>query len=155
MRKLLPSTPVAGARESQPVPGARLARALLHAADASLEALLRDVLGDLGIELRGAGAPGARPDVVLALVQRGDDVLHVLESARASDAPVVLLLPFADERLLRRAVQLGASGCYALGTPLEALRRLLLGLLPRAAGAPAGAGLSEGSDRNVRGRNDD
>ncbi len=137
------------------VPGARPAQAVLHAADASLEALLRDVLEDIGIELRGPGEPGARPDVVLALMQRGDSMPRVLETVGATAAPVVLVLPFADERLARQAVHLGARGCYALGTPLEGLRRLLLELLPRVAAGPGGAGVSEQSGRNVRGRHHD
>ncbi len=136
--------------------GAPLAQAVLHAADASLQALLCDVLVDIGIELRGPGEAGARPDVVLALVQRGDNVLHVLQTAAASDAPVVLLLPFADERLFRLAIQLGARGCYALGTPLVALRTLLRELLPRAGARGVGApGVSEEPGRNVRGRHHD
>jgi hypothetical protein len=135
--------------------GAPSVQAVLHAADASLEALLRDVLGDLGIELRGPGEPCARPDVVLALVQRGDSMPRVLETAGAPRAPVVLVLPFADERLARLGVELGARGCYALGTPLEELRRLLGALLARAPGMPAGAALSEGPGRDVRGRHDD
>ncbi len=122
------------------VPGAQ---AVLHAADASLEALLRDVLSDIGIELRRPGEPCARPDVVLALVQRGDSMPRVLETAGAPCSPVVLVLPFADERLARLGVELGARGCYALGTPLEELRRLLKAALSGAAGS------------DVRGRHDE
>ncbi|XXF78322.1 DNA-binding response regulator [Myxococcaceae bacterium GXIMD 01537] len=129
--------------------------AVLHAADASLEALLRDVLSDLGIEVRGAGDAGARPDVVLALVQRGDSVPRVLETAGAPRAPVVLVLPFADERLVRHAVNQGARGCYALGTPLDELRRLLMELCAPAPGIASGAGLSEGPGTNSRGRHHD
>lgn len=135
--------------------GAPSAQAVLHAADASLEALLRDVLRDIGIELRGSGEPCARPDVVLALVQRGDSVPRVLETAGAPRAPVVLVLPFADERLARLGVELGARGCYALGTPLEELRRLLGALLKRAPGMSVGGPLSGGPERDVRGRHDE
>lgn len=135
--------------------GAPSAQAVLHAADASLEALLRDVLRDIGIELRGSGEPCARPDVVLALVQRGDSVPRVLETAGAPRAPVVLVLPFADERLARLGVELGARGCYALGTPLEELRRLLGALLKRAPGLSVGSPLSGGPERDVRGRHDE
>ena len=123
--------------------GAPSAQAVVHAADASLEALLRDVLGDLGIQLHGAGESCARPDVVLALVQRGDSVPRVLETAGAPRAPVVLVLPFADEGLAQLGVEHGARGCYALGTPLEELRRLLK------------AALSGGVGSDVRGRHDD
>lgn len=137
------------------MPGESAPQAVLHAADASLEALLRDVLRDIGIELRCPGESRARPDVVLALVQRGDSVPQVLQTASAPGAPVVLVLPFADERLTRLASNLGARGCYALGTPLESLRRLLKELLPPAADAPGGAGLSEGLGRTVRGRHHD
>jgi hypothetical protein len=117
--------------------------------------LLRDVLGDLGIELRLPGEACARPDVVLALVQRGDSVLRVLETAGLSRAPVVLLLPFADERLVRLASNLGARGCYALGTPLEELRKLLKPLLSPVTGMSAGTGVSGGQGTDVRGRHDD
>ena len=99
---------------------------VLHGADESLRALLSDVLEDMGLLLRGSGA-GARPDVVLALVQREDSVPRVLRVAgdEAGAAPVVVLLPFEDERLRQLAMSLGARDCYALGTPLERLKRLL------------------------------
>ncbi|HEX8820731.1 MAG TPA: DNA-binding response regulator [Archangium sp.] len=95
-------------------------------ADESLRSLLSDVLGDMGITLRPSGV-GGRPDVVLALVQGADSVARVLRGAgnEAGPAPVVVLLPFDDERLRRSALNLGARGCYALGTPLEELKELL------------------------------
>jgi len=98
----------------------------LHGADESLRSLLSDVLGDMGIPLEADGA-GARPDVVLALVQREDSVPGVLRAVEEASgaAPVIVLLPFEDERLRCLAMRLGARSCYALGTPLEALKRLL------------------------------
>lgn len=107
---------------------------VLHGADESLRALLSDVLGDMGLLLRTPGG-GGRADVVLALVQREDSVPRVLRAAgdEAGAAPVVVLLPFEDERLRRLAMSLGARGCYALGTPLEALKRLLRNVV----GAPS------------------
>lgn len=100
---------------------------LLPSADESLRSLLSDVLGDMGISLRTPGGAEERPDVVLALVQGEESVSRVLSVAgnEAGRAPVVVLLPFDDERLRRRALHLGASGCYALGTPLEELKELL------------------------------
>jgi DNA-binding NarL/FixJ family response regulator len=109
---------------------------VLHGADESLRALLSDVLEDMGLSLRSSGAEtgaetGARPDVVLALVQREESVPRVLRVAgdEAGAAPVVALLPFEDERLRRLAMSLGARDCYALGTPLEVLKRLLRNLM--------------------------
>jgi DNA-binding NarL/FixJ family response regulator len=95
-------------------------------ADESLRSLLSDVLGDMGIALRASGM-GPRPDVVLALVRGVDSVAGVLRAAgnEAGAAPVVVLLPFDDERLRRSALKQGARGCYALGTPLEELKELL------------------------------
>ena len=107
---------------------------VLHGADESLRALLSDVLEDMGLSLRSSGeeaGAGARPDVVLALVQREESVPRVLRVAgdEAGAAPVVALLPFEDERLRRLAMSLGARDCYALGTPLEVLKRLLRNLM--------------------------
>ena len=95
-------------------------------ADESLRSLLSDVLGDMGIALRPSGG-GLHPDVVLALVQGADRVARVRRGAgnEAGPAPVVVLLPFDDERLRSAALKLGARGCYALGTPLEELKELL------------------------------
>ena len=95
----------------------------LHGADESLRSLLSDVLGDMGIPLQEDGG-GARPDVVLALVEREDSVRGVLREVSGA-VPVIVLLPFEDERLRCLAMRLGARSCYALGTPLEALKRLL------------------------------
>ena len=110
-------------------------------ADESLRSLLSDVLGDMGIALR-ASAMGPRPDVVLALVRGADSVAGVLRAAgnEAGAAPVVVLLPFDDERLRSSALKLGARGCYALGTPLEELKELLRDVVsPRAAAPGLGA----------------
>ena len=111
-------------------------------ADESLRSLLSDVLGDMGIALHASGQ-GPRPDVVLALVQGAESVAGVLRTAgnEAGPAPVVVLLPFDDERLRRSALNLGARGCYALGTPLEELKELLRDVVvsPRARGGVADA----------------
>ncbi len=100
---------------------------MLQGADESLCSLLRDVLGDMGLSVRGSWA-GPRPDVVLALVQREDSVpraLRRVEDEAGAAVPVLVLLPFEDERLRQLAMSLGACGCYALGTPLESLKGLL------------------------------
>ncbi len=109
--------------------GAPCAQAVLHAADASLEALLRDVLGDIGIELRRPGEPCARPDVVLALVQRGDSLPRVLETAGAARAPVeqgVCLAGVSLGRrwLTRRAVWRRARARWRNATVPRCLGRL-------------------------------
>ncbi len=101
-------------------------RVVVHGADESLRSLLSDVLGDMGLALQGPGERHA--DVVLALVERGESLPGVLRAARSGAAPVLVLLPFEDERLRSSALSQGARGCYALGTPLEALKTLLRGL---------------------------
>ncbi len=100
------------------------ARAHLLGTDVPLTALLTDVLRDEGVRLAAPGA--AAPDVVLALVGRTEALAPVL---RRAAAPVIVLLPFAEERLARRALELGARGCFALGRPLEELRALVRGAL--------------------------
>lgn len=118
-------------------------RVVVHGADESLRSLLSDVLGDMGLALQ---APGARhADVVLALVERGESLPGVLRTARAGAAPVLVLLPFEDERLRHSALSQGAWGCYALGTPLEALKELLRGL----------GDVSDAPGMNADGRHDD
>ena len=92
--------------------------------DAPLTALLADVLSDEGVSLAPAGA---QADVVLALVGRAEALAPALQRARG--APLILLLPFADERVQRRALELGARGCFALGEPLAGLRALVRGAL--------------------------
>ena len=128
---------------------------VVHGADESLRSLLNDVLGDMGLALRGFGDDAGQPDVVLALVQRGDSLPRLLQTAQEEAAPVVVLLPFEDERLRGLALNLGARGCYALGTPLEELKRVLRGVveeLPR----PRGPwGMSDAPAKGVRGRHDD
>jgi hypothetical protein len=126
-------------------------------ADESLRSLLGDVLGDMGIALRPSGAE-APPDVVLALVQGGDSVSRVLHGAgnEPGGAPVIVLLPFDDERLRRSVLSQGARGCYALGTPLEELKGLLrevvaLSPRPRSRGGVSDAPGMQGE----RGRHDD
>ncbi len=126
-------------------------------ADESLCSLLRDVLGDMGIVLHPSGVE-ARPDVVLALVQGEDSVSRVLRGAgnEAGPAPVIVLLPFDDERLRRSSLNQGARGCYALGTPLEELKGLLREVVevsprPRGRGGVSDAPGMQGE----RGRRDD
>ena len=97
----------------------RTTRALLLGADESLASLLADVLGDLGIALFLDAGDAARPDLVLT---------HARDCA--ATAPVVVLLPFADERLVSRALCQGARACFALGRPLDELRALLRSHFP-------------------------
>lgn len=112
--------------------------ALLLGADDSLAALLTDVLSEVGITLHVGEARSARLDLVLIQIERGENLLNALQSARDGTypAPVFVLLPFADDRMMQRALRLGARGCFALGQPLEGLRRMVLAVLP-ASGRPA------------------
>ncbi|KFE69382.1 hypothetical protein [Hyalangium minutum] len=113
--------------------GARQAgQALLLGADESLAALLADVLSEVGISLHVGEGPPARPDLVLVQIERGESLLSALQGARDGTypAPVFVLLPFADDRMMQRALRLGARGCFALGQPLEVLRRMVLSVLP-------------------------
>lgn len=135
----------------------RPTQVVLHGADESLRALLSDVLGDMGLTLCGR-ADEARPDVVLALVQRGESVSRVLQVAgnESGLTPVVVLLPFDDERLRRSALNLGARGCYALGTPLEELKGLLRDVVGGASHSRGRGSVLDAPDvGGVRGRHDD
>jgi DNA-binding NarL/FixJ family response regulator len=106
--------------------------ALLLGADDPLATLLTDVLSEVGITLHVGEASSARLDLVLVQVGRGESLLSALQSARDGTypAPVFILLPFADEQMMQRALRLGARGCFALGQPLEGLRRMVLAVLP-------------------------
>jgi DNA-binding NarL/FixJ family response regulator len=106
--------------------------ALLLGSDASLAALLADVLTEVGIVLHVGAAPPSRPDLVLVQLERGESLLSTLQSARDGTypAPVFVLLPFADDQMMQRALRMGARGCFALGQPLEVLRRMVLAVLP-------------------------
>lgn len=108
------------------------ANAWLLGADESLASLLADVLGEAGIALHTEGAGAPRPEVVLVLVERGESVLTALQRARDGTypAPVIILVPFADERQMQLALRLGARGCFALGHPMDELRRMVLAGLP-------------------------
>lgn len=108
---------------------AQLRQAVLYGADESLYSLLSDVLGDMGFSLRSPGQGSAPVEVALVLVERGDEPRR-LRAALPPSASLLALLPFEDERLRRQALGQGAQGCYALGTPLEALRELLRRLAP-------------------------
>jgi DNA-binding NarL/FixJ family response regulator len=119
--------------------GARqVSHALLLGADDSLAALLGDVLSEVGISVHVGGDRPARPDLVLLQVERGESILTALQEARDGTypAPIFILLPFDDERMMQRALRLGARGCFALGQPLDALRRMVLAVLPSQASAP-------------------
>jgi DNA-binding NarL/FixJ family response regulator len=117
---------------------------LLLGADDSLAALLADVLGESGIALQAVEVRSPRPDLVLLHIQRGESMLSALQGARDGTypAPIFVLLPFADERLMQRALRLGARGCFALGQPLEALRQMVL-----AAARPQGQASTAGKVR--------
>lgn len=88
--------------------------------------LLRDVLGELSVEVRAPQVLSAKPSVVLVAVGRGE-VRPLIDSARRAGggAPVVALLPIQDARFAEAAFRAGADNCYALGTPLSRLRVVL------------------------------
>ncbi len=76
-------------------------------------------------------------------------MLSALQSARDGTypAPVFVLLPFFDDRLIQQALRLGARGCFALGQPLEVLCRMVLAAAPRQGRArPPVAGPRQDSD---------
>ncbi len=108
------------------------ARALLLGGDASLGSLLADVLAELGIALELSPATAERPDLVLVHVERGESLPCQIQLARefTSEGPVIVLVPFADERLVGLALRLGARDCFALGSPLDELRRVLMAHVP-------------------------
>lgn len=114
------------------------ARAFLLGGDTSLSSLLADVLGELGIalDLDEAGL-AVRPDLVLVHVERGAGIQRLLGRAREvmGLGPIIVLVPFADERLVQLAIRLGARDCFALGRPLDELRRVLLAHLPGVRGS--------------------
>ena len=122
--------------------------ARVQGADAHLTALLADVLRDEGVQVAPAGAAagsaGAAPDLTLALVSRPEALPRAL--AHTPQAPVIVLLPFAEERLQRRALELGARGCFALGQPLEALRALVRGVLHGDFAGEAAAAAAHGGE---------
>ncbi|MCP3137682.1 DNA-binding response regulator [Pyxidicoccus xibeiensis] len=111
---------------------AHTARALLLGGDASLTSLLSDVLGELGIALDLGVPDGGQPDFTLVHVERGEGILRLLGEARAltGDGPLIVLVPFADERLVQLALKLGARDCFALGQPLAELSRVLCAHVP-------------------------
>ncbi|MDC0708196.1 transcriptional regulator [Stigmatella sp. ncwal1] len=116
----------------------RTARVLLLGADASLASLVSDVLGEVGITVMTEEANPQATGAVLVMVQRGDSILGALQRAReaAGTAPVFVLVPFADGRLVQLAIQLGAQGCFALGQPMEELLRMVRSGLSGAEEAP-------------------
>lgn len=125
---------------------------LLLGADDSLAALLRDVFVEVGIVLSTGEARSARPDVVLVHVQRGESMLSAVQSARDGTypAPLVVLVPFFDERMIQRALRLGARGCFALGQPLEALCRMVLEMAPSQGRARSLSASQDSAAKKVR-----
>lgn len=102
-----------------------------------------DVLAELGIALELSAPTGGRPDLVLVHVERGEGLQRQLQRARelAPHEPIIVLVPFADERLVGLALRLGARDCFALGRPLGELRRVLLAHVP---GHPSSVFISPG-----------
>ncbi|MCU0620054.1 MAG: hypothetical protein MUC69_00970 [Gemmatimonadales bacterium] len=103
----------------------------LGATDNGLRALLRDVFDDMGLRLHFAPLWHCSPDLVLAAVQRRDAELVLAAACEvAGAAPILAILPYSDERLVRLVRERGAHACYALDTPLAALRAAVDALFP-------------------------
>ena len=114
---------------------ATLTTVCLGATDDTLRRLLSDVFGDMGFRIHYAPLWHHAPDMVLAAVQ-WRDARGVLAAARevADTRPILAILPYSDERLVRLAREEGAHACYAMDTPLASLRAAIGVLLP---GGPA------------------
>jgi DNA-binding NarL/FixJ family response regulator len=120
----LPSDPLAV--------GARPIGILLREADDALFLLLEEVLGERGFALHTDPGRAPRPELVLVLAHRGESLPSTLQQAREGTwpAPVFVLVPFADERMVTLCLRLGARGCFALGQPLDGLGHMLLAAVP-------------------------
>lgn len=115
----------------------RLRASFLGDREQALQLLLADILHELDVQVGMDEALGPA-DVVIVLVS-GMELGQALSRARerAGGAPILAILPFADDRLERRVLAGGARACYALGTPLDRLRTSflqVLGLLPESRG---------------------
>lgn len=91
--------------------------------DESFLAFMADSLADLNIDFLPHSGSAEPPDVVFALL-RGEDMVSVLAEAKraAGGAPLIGVLPIADERLARRALVEGAHECCSLDGPLQNVR---------------------------------
>jgi hypothetical protein len=100
-----------------------------------LTLLLHDVLTSSG--LRYELTPAGVCDVAIVMVSWGEE-LHEIAAARAlaGAAPLLAILPFDDEVMARRVVNLGAQGWFTLDAPLPQL----LAVLVRLAGLPVADG---------------
>jgi hypothetical protein len=108
-------------------------KAAVLGADTSLRALLEDVLGEVGVVLLPPGDCQGADLVLTQLSSEEQPAAGLVPPWPASLPPLVVLLPFADDLLRTQAVQMGARGCYAMGTPLALLRACVLEVV----GAPA------------------
>jgi hypothetical protein len=104
--------------------------AVLGAEDVAVRDLLRDGLDVVGVTTLYAWP--ARGDVVLAFVDRGDPTEIVsLARGAARGAPVVAILPFLDDDLVRKALLAGAFACCTLARPLDELRAAVIRAIAR------------------------
>jgi hypothetical protein len=107
--------------------------AVLGAEEVAVRDLLRDGLDAVGVTTLYAWP--ARGDVVLAFVDRGDPTEIVsLARGAARGAPVVAILPFLDDDLVRKASLAGAFACCSLARPLDELRAVVIGAIARSGG---------------------
>ena len=92
----------------------------------SLQSLLEDVLE---VEIVNVARD---PDLVFAIIGPRDPfrVLAAAQVAARHQAPIIAILPIADERLSRRALVAGARFCWPLDGSLQSLRAAFLDVLP-------------------------
>jgi DNA-binding NarL/FixJ family response regulator len=109
---------------------------VVRAGNAPVAAIVRHVLGDLGLR----SGPARSPDLVLVAVEPGR-VRRRLTAARhrAGGAPVVALLRSSDAALASGALAAGAHAFHALDTSPEYLRETVLVLLALKAASDRGA----------------
>ena len=104
-----------------------------------LKRLLADVLDDVGLGFESETRP-EHADLVFALVRADDVVSRICHLKQAGVPRVVALLAVRDARVARRALDAGASVCFALDSPVEQLGFDVLALVAAAAPTARGAG---------------
>jgi hypothetical protein len=92
---------------------------------ATIEALLAVVLPTVDPTLRAIPIVFASPD------SRGVRAVVWEARGRANGAPVVVILPFRDDLLVKTAMTSGADGCFCIGAPTDELRELLVRLVAK------------------------
>jgi hypothetical protein len=101
--------------------------------DASLSAVLADVLDEQGVALE-EDQPTKRPDLILAIATHRDLLTWVVGTARqlGRGVPVVAITALVDDAIADDAIALGAAAVYAMEQPLSHLRVVVAHLLAAA-----------------------